>query len=505
MTKQFKPALFVLVAVFLIASSTKSFCEKSDKIQLQDTSSGWIPKDGYWEQKLKVGEITFLQYSKDGEHFYTFGMDNIFRKWENESGLLVDEFKIPLSCTNISISPDESRMVISYHINKEFEPNCDSIKVFDLNLKKEVKHINPLINYGFSDDKWLDYSNNLVIFDTDTTILIIVNMRLVTGNGRDNDNQTRILIWNFANDTIQHSLTRKNCEITTIKQSKDKKYFLYCNNYFNSGTYPGTGGNVSYFDEVSEIILIDSDYKAVKNYYRNTGSGDEDPDNGIYYQRISRMLNSFFSNNLNYVIGIFDQNEIYIWDFTTNTLINHFSFGAKSNEQFPNDIISSYNDKYIITGANDGMNGSAIKFLNIPSGVVMESIKFNNRNNNWKLALTPDSIGLLTGSKDGILRLFYPSVLKIENENDVNTQSTIIPNPNLGTGIIKFHTEHDGNVQIKLYSITGVEQAVLVSDFFVSGYHEIPFNLNNFSQGIYFYTISINGKFLSSGKLVIVE
>ena len=65
--------------------------DKKDKPH--DSDSGWVQKDGYLENALQVGSISFFRYSNDGQNLFIFGSDYTFRKWDVKMGKVVKEKK----------------------------------------------------------------------------------------------------------------------------------------------------------------------------------------------------------------------------------------------------------------------------------------------------------------------------------------------------------------------------------------------------------------------------
>jgi hypothetical protein len=87
-----------------------------------------------------------------------------------------------------------------------------------------------------------------------------------------------------------------------------------------------------------------------------------------------------------------------------------------------------------------------------------------------------------------------------------DTQSSqLYPNPNSGSGIIKFTNEEAGLIEIKLFSITGTELKTITDSWFLEGEHEILCNFEDLSNGIYYYIIKQNGQLLNSNKLIIMR
>jgi WD40 repeat protein len=52
-----------------------------------------VQKDGYLENAMQVGSISYFRYSNDGQYLFTFGSDYTFRKWDVITGKVVKEKK----------------------------------------------------------------------------------------------------------------------------------------------------------------------------------------------------------------------------------------------------------------------------------------------------------------------------------------------------------------------------------------------------------------------------
>ena len=69
---------------------------------------------------------------------------------------------------------------------------------------------------------------------------------------------------------------------------------------------------------------------------------------------------------------------------------------------------------------------------------------------------------------------------------------------------IKFDIPKAQEIKLFVYDITGRKVSVLVNGFLNSGSYEVTFNGENFSSGVYFYTLQ-SKEFNSSGRFVLVK
>ncbi|RPI14172.1 MAG: T9SS C-terminal target domain-containing protein, partial [Ignavibacteriae bacterium] len=69
---------------------------------------------------------------------------------------------------------------------------------------------------------------------------------------------------------------------------------------------------------------------------------------------------------------------------------------------------------------------------------------------------------------------------------------------------IKFALAKAGLVSIKIFDVSGREIQELVNSNYNAGSYEVKWNANNYSSGIYFYTIKTNG-FTETKKMILIK
>lgn len=96
-----------------------------------------------------------------------------------------------------------------------------------------------------------------------------------------------------------------------------------------------------------------------------------------------------------------------------------------------------------------------------------------------------------------------PSVSVNEN-NLLNTYYLYqnYPNPFNPSTRISYNIGEPGLVQLKVYNVLGVEVASLVNEFKNSGDYSVDFDAENFSSGVYFYSLSVNN-FTQTLKMIL--
>lgn len=78
------------------------------------------------------------------------------------------------------------------------------------------------------------------------------------------------------------------------------------------------------------------------------------------------------------------------------------------------------------------------------------------------------------------------------------------PNPFNPSTLIRFGIPEKSNVKIAVYNLIGEKVADLVSEEMNAGYHEIKFNANQLSSGVYLYRIEA-GRFISIKKMLFLK
>lgn len=78
------------------------------------------------------------------------------------------------------------------------------------------------------------------------------------------------------------------------------------------------------------------------------------------------------------------------------------------------------------------------------------------------------------------------------------------PNPFNPTTIIKYVLPKSSKVKIEIFNVLGQQVAVLVNEFIAAGTHQIQFNAENLSSGIYYYSIQV-GKFSDVHKMILLR
>ena len=66
------------------------------------------------------------------------------------------------------------------------------------------------------------------------------------------------------------------------------------------------------------------------------------------------------------------------------------------------------------------------------------------------------------------------------------------PNPFNPSTKIRFELKEQADVVLTVYNVLGEEISVLLNDYLAAGLHDVEFNANNLSSGIYYYQLQVN-------------
>jgi hypothetical protein len=78
------------------------------------------------------------------------------------------------------------------------------------------------------------------------------------------------------------------------------------------------------------------------------------------------------------------------------------------------------------------------------------------------------------------------------------------PNPFNPSTLIKYGLAHDVKVKLEVYNLLGQRVAVLLDEPQKAGYHEVVFNRQTLSSGVYFYRLQA-GSFVQTRRMTLVR
>ncbi len=170
--------------------------------------------------------------------------------------------------------------------------------------------------------------------------------------------------------------------------------------------------------------------------------------------------------------GINEQSDYEnLFDFTKNIL-------ERINQGFAHEF----------TSANYTIDTNGVRKAKKPYALFLKGVK------------TAESLGIVAENTKQKENIF------IQNKLSPQFQLQNYPNPFNPQTAIGFSLLALSNVTLKVYDVLGQVVATLINNQTMqAGNHEIPFDGGGLTSGIYFYRLSIDGKFSESKKLVLMK
>ena len=104
---------------------------------------------------------------------------------------------------------------------------------------------------------------------------------------------------------------------------------------------------------------------------------------------------------------------------------------------------------------------------------------------------------------DGSFKIYNSVEVDYETVKEYSLSQNY-PNPFNPNTEINFSIAKSGNVTLKVYNILGSEVATLVNGFMEAGKHSVKFSANEFTSGVYLYTIKADN-FNSTRKMILMK
>jgi len=108
---------------------------------------------------------------------------------------------------------------------------------------------------------------------------------------------------------------------------------------------------------------------------------------------------------------------------------------------------------------------------------------------------------ILKQKKDGAKDIFAEDPIDSRN----NSISSIFPNPCTSDCSIQFSLDRSAQIIIRLFDNSGKEVKLLLNQPINAGFVSIPIDSSNLKNGVYFYTIEINGQRIESQKILLIK
>jgi hypothetical protein len=118
------------------------------------------------------------------------------------------------------------------------------------------------------------------------------------------------------------------------------------------------------------------------------------------------------------------------------------------------------------------------------------------------------SYGPESGSNDIVL-IKYSQITNVPNSlNEIPGEIKLYqnyPNPFNPVTNIEYQLPMSGDVKVSIFDLLGRKVAVLVNERQTQGSYSIKWNASNFSSGMYFYNLEINGNIIDTKKLILIK
>ncbi len=98
-------------------------------------------------------------------------------------------------------------------------------------------------------------------------------------------------------------------------------------------------------------------------------------------------------------------------------------------------------------------------------------------------------------------------IFTTDKDNNFTPSNALLhnyPNPFNSVTTILFSTNNSDPVKIEIYDTCGQKVSTLLDIEMKAGYHEVKFNAQNLSSGIYFYRIEA-GEFQDAKKMILIK
>jgi photosystem II stability/assembly factor-like uncharacterized protein len=130
--------------------------------------------------------------------------------------------------------------------------------------------------------------------------------------------------------------------------------------------------------------------------------------------------------------------------------------------------------------------------------------QFVDKLKGWAYHTNPSQGGIHTTT--GGDTVFYVKVKQISTEVPQGfSLYQNYPNPFNSSTIIKFQLSKPADIIIRLFDITGREVSVIFNEKLNTGVYEITFDSNNYSSGVYFYSLITDGQLIDTKKMILLK
>jgi hypothetical protein len=233
--------------------------------------------------------------------------------------------------------------------------------------------------------------------------------------------------------------------------------------YYTTFCANGTGGGG--YDIVTLSYNSDGDSNWVRRYWGGVGATANEP----YSLKLDKFGNIYVTGRASYVVSGQDYTTIrYLPDGIQNWVV-------------------TYNGP--LTNGNDYAYSS---YIDTNLNIYITGISRNASGNGWEAAT-----------------IKYSQTLGISNYSNKNPTNFALlqnyPNPFNSSTVIIYQLSHRGIVELVLYNLLGQKIKVIKDATEGRGTYSLLLNFDNFTSGIYFLKMTVNGVYINSKKLILLK
>lgn len=285
-------------------------------------------------------------------------------------------------------------------------------------------------------------------------------------------------------------------------------------------------------DNVNRVVLLFApDTNNGDTYYWDNFNGPElanDPCEGVSAD--PEILNDFECNqNVNFTFSHSGINFKRILNPDQNGNESEYvaQYIRNAGEEF--DVIIGQFDGNLALASNSSLSLDVwdplaptkvrLSLQNAAGDVIIEMDEETSTSAAWEtLTFNPTSVAAATDIEQFVI-LFDPETntseqyffdnfgfgapVAIEELQAVNS-FTATPNPTQGETTFNYELNSAANVNLSIFDLTGKKMVELVDSRQLSGTHQVQWLAEDFANGIYFYTVTIDGE-VASGKLILTK
>ncbi len=283
-------------------------------------------------------------------------------------------------------------------------------------------------------------------------------------------------------------------------------------------------------DNVDRIVLLfDPDSNNADTYYWDNLNGPElanDPCDGITPD--ANIFNDFECNqNVNFVFshGGVSFRRVSNPDQNGNTSDYVATYTRNAGET--SDVIIGFFDGNLAIGSNNRINLDVwdptaptdviVSLQNENNDIILEMTATTSTSNEWEtLTYDPSSVSEATDIAKFVI-LFDPDSNTSDQyyfdnfqfgepvnvrELEAITSFTASPNPTQGFTNFQYELKNAADVSLSIYDIRGKMITQILDEKQVAGVYQVDWDASQLADGMYFYTLSVDGQ-IGSGKIVL--